>query len=233
MTNRNQASAPIEKTYFTSDLHFYHNNVVQLCERPTTKEEHSEWLIKQLNSTIPDDADVYHLGDFAFVKDVSKLRVILNRLKGRWLFVLGNHDNESALREAVRGTKHVVLGYYKELRLDQRKVVLCHFPIAEWNSKHHGSLHFHGHSHGRLKNVIANRIDVGIDTHAKHIAYTFKDVIEALDDANRRVAWEYENTKRDFIEKIHDINRSLSYDDFKEEVGDVFDAIFNYARERT
>lgn len=33
---------------------------------------------------------------------------------------------------------------------DGRKVVLCHYPLREWEGYHAGDLHFHGHTHDRL-----------------------------------------------------------------------------------
>jgi calcineurin-like phosphoesterase family protein len=42
-------------------------------------------------------------------------------------------------------------------------IVLCHYPFAEWDRKHYGSWHLHGHSHGNYhgQGLI---YDVGVDT---------------------------------------------------------------------
>ena len=51
----------------------------------------------------------------------------------------------------------------------KQKIILCHYPMREWDSKHHGSWHLCGHSHG---NLFATKIqckdsglclDVGVD----------------------------------------------------------------------
>ena len=31
----------------------------------------------------------------------------------------------------------------------KRNIIMCHFPIADWNRMHHGSYHIYGHIHNR------------------------------------------------------------------------------------
>lgn len=46
-------------------------------------------------------------------------------------------------------------------------VVMCHYPIEVWPSKHYGWVHLHGHLHGRYdvinKEEKSLRVDVGLD----------------------------------------------------------------------
>jgi len=43
-------------------------------------------------------------------------------------------------------------------------IVMCHYPFAHWDREHYGSIHLHGHSHG--KHVASGKIlDVGVDCH--------------------------------------------------------------------
>lgn len=42
------------------------------------------------------------------------------------------------------------------------RVVLCHYPLEEWDGAFRGSLHFHGHVHGRRPSKL-RREDVGVD----------------------------------------------------------------------
>ena len=55
------------KIWFTSDTHFFHNNIIDYCKRPfVNAEEMNEYIIKQWNSVVKPQDEVYHLGDFAF-----------------------------------------------------------------------------------------------------------------------------------------------------------------------
>lgn len=99
---------------YISDLHFFHDNIIKHCNRPCTQEEHEDWIVNLLNSSISPEDDVYHLGDFSFGSRVKlpELKRVMSRLNGTWHFILGNHDNEKQLEALCAGTKHKVVGFY-------------------------------------------------------------------------------------------------------------------------
>lgn len=173
--------------FFVSDLHFGHKNVIEYCNRPTTPEEHDEWLISCINETVGVNDIVYHLGDFSLKRDRDYLTSIMKRLNGQWFFVLGNHDVKSSLAYAANETGNSVLGWYwserfykdgscKDLYAD---VKMMHFPIESWDCKHRGAIHLHGHMHHTTSNgttqKLANRFDVGID--GKHQPYHLSEFV--------------------------------------------------------
>ena len=112
--------------FFTSDLHFLHNNIVKYCNRPTTIEEHTEWLIETVNKDLNDTSQVYHLGDFTgkYKNKYSDLEYIISQLKGTWHFIKGNHDNEKQLQNILKGTRHKWLGDYHELKHNNKSIIL-------------------------------------------------------------------------------------------------------------
>ncbi len=58
-------------------------------------------------------------------------------------------------------------------------IVLCHYPMREWNQCKRGSWHLFGHVHGRLDHApLGYSLDVGVDTHDFR-PWTF-DEIEAV-----------------------------------------------------
>ena len=141
------------------------------------------WLLNKLNSQINDDDVVYHLGDFTFYKDKELIKHLVGKLKGNWNFILGNHDNESHIREACKGTRHNVIGHYHEITVNKVKVCLFHFPVEEWHQIHRGAWHFHGHLHGQKGHGgfeirdMDRRMDLGVDAHPDHLMYDMEELI--------------------------------------------------------
>lgn len=191
--------------YLTSDLHFFHKRIVEFTGRPTTFENLNEWIITQCNNKIPKPQQgkkvtTIHLGDFAFSCTNEQLEEILLSLNGDWWFILGNHDNTGKLISVINkvnaetGTNHRLLGWYYRLLVTQtpvdkskkkhkKSVILCHFPIEDWDSKHYGSAMIHGHVHGGGSNhdgygiqKLPNRFDVGIDNSHTWSPFSYDDL---------------------------------------------------------
>lgn len=81
------------KIYFTSDLHFGHDAIIKLCNRPfESVSEMDEQLIQNWNKTVRKQDKVYVLGDFFMYHKKAKLREIVSRLNGTKILVKGNHD---------------------------------------------------------------------------------------------------------------------------------------------
>jgi calcineurin-like phosphoesterase family protein len=93
--------------WFTSDLHFFHKNVIGFCNRPwTSVEEMNEGLIKNWNDRVRKTEQVYVLGDFLFGGS-SRLREIVPRLNGQKTLVRGNHD--ATARKVIAAGFHDVV----------------------------------------------------------------------------------------------------------------------------
>ena len=81
-----------EKTFFTSDTHFGHANIIRLCNRPFKDvEEMNEKLIENWNKVVPEDGTVFHLGDFAFGGS-ALWNSVIPRLNGQIYLIIGNHE---------------------------------------------------------------------------------------------------------------------------------------------
>lgn len=76
--------------YFTSDIHFWHRNVIQYCNRPwATVEEMNQGIIERFNAIVKPEDEVFCLGDFSLNYQGADMRKYLN---GTWYLVPGNHD---------------------------------------------------------------------------------------------------------------------------------------------
>lgn len=171
--------------FITSDLHLDHTNVIEYSNRPfTSVEEMREFIIAEINA-LPIGAVLYQLGDFVVNSKKEKLRNILKQIKPTLITLLGNHDHrlENVFKEF--GEVHRLL----EITRNNKKIVMCHFPMYEWNRGQQGALHFHGHCHGQF-HAQGKALDVGWDTYGKILsleeAMTIADSVPIYQPCHKR-----------------------------------------------
>lgn len=161
-----EAQKVMETIWFTADYHHSHPKIVDICNRPTTREEHDEWLIKEVhNRWIQKKHVVYFLGDLSFANRVNTEKFI-NRLNGEKFMILGNHDKSAAGLPQFTQITQIKDFTFSQFGLNIH-IVLAHYPLASWNRKPHGAWHLYGHVHGRYK-LPGLAFDVGIDNSEIH-----------------------------------------------------------------
>jgi calcineurin-like phosphoesterase family protein len=155
-------------TFFTSDTHFGHANIIEYCKRPyASVEEMNQTLIERWNDRVTESDVIWHLGDFAFMKQ-SQIIDIVMQLRGQKFLLLGNHDEKRIGRaphqyEGADLFEEVHTGIV-EAKFEGQRIVLCHYALRVWNRSHHGAWHLYGHSHGSLPDdPHAFSMDVGVD----------------------------------------------------------------------
>lgn len=148
--------------WFTSDHHFGHRRIVEYAKRPFADTvSMDEALVQNWNLYVRPGDLVYHLGDFAFIRP-DEISPLVRRLNGVIHLVHGNHDR--FLRDKRRELSFAWVGPYKEIKVADQKIVLCHYPFLTWNGRHHGSWDLHGHCHASLPDDPGSkRLDIGVD----------------------------------------------------------------------
>lgn len=145
--------------YFISDLHFGHTNILYFDNRPfKTIEEHDEYIVNKWNETVDIDDDVYILGDISW-HNTTKTIEIFKRLNGNKHLIKGNHDAKLLRNEELRKL-FVEIVDYKELDigLENKRIVLSHYPIPFFNNHYYGWYHLYGHVHNSWEWSIAEKI---------------------------------------------------------------------------
>ena len=152
------------KLFFTADTHYGHKNIIRFSERQFTNiETMDDALIRNWNSTVPQDGIVFHIGDFSF-HNAQHSKWILEQLNGRVILIKGNHDKCTTYFKEVHEIFKIKVADEDGTFGGYNQIILSHFPFAIWDKKHYGSWHLHGHSHGTYKPVTNNKIlDVGVD----------------------------------------------------------------------
>lgn len=123
--------------FYTSDLHFGHENVIRFDNRPFRSVSEMDYtLIHLWNSRVQPDDTVYIVGDFAY-RNTRPAEWYLQQLQGKKHLLIGNHDqalldNSAAVSyfESIEKMCHVTDG--------KNQICLCHFPICEWNGYRRG-----------------------------------------------------------------------------------------------
>lgn len=153
-------------TWFTSDTHYYHKNIIKYSNRPYKHvDEMNEALIENYNKRVQKGDTCYHLGDFGFA-DKDKLHRVVQRLHGQKHLILGNHDRVDNFRNIFNTVRD-----YAEIRIPDEEarqgvqsIVLFHYSMRVWNKSHYGAWQLYGHSHGTLPNPTdLLSMDVGVD----------------------------------------------------------------------
>jgi calcineurin-like phosphoesterase family protein len=146
-------------TFFTSDTHFGDAYVIVRSRRPFAHvREMDAALVARWNETVGPEDEVWHLGDFAAKMTEPALARLLDSLAGRKHLIVGNNDPPATLRLAGWAS----VQHYAEIEVEDRRLVLCHYPFRTWNGIYKGAWNLHGHSHGQLKKI-TRQVDVGVD----------------------------------------------------------------------
>lgn len=162
-----------QKVWFTADTHFGHKNIIKYCDRPFKDVvEMNAMMIEKWNAKVGKDDIVFHIGDFAFIKDKPLLDLIHN-LNGKIILIPGNHDdvdNYANIIHKIAPNKFDVATELFEVNIlvedEKLRFVLCHYALRVWNKSHYGAIHLYGHSHGTLPDdPTARSMDVGADCH--------------------------------------------------------------------
>lgn len=150
--------------YYISDLHFFHNNVnLHMDMRGFEDLTHMhEYMVKQWNSKVRENDEVYILGDFS-IGSGRETNEILRQLRGKLHLIVGNHDKFLEHRSFDASRFQWILPY-KEMNDNKRKVILCHYPIICYNGQYRRDKEgnpktymLYGHVHNTYDEQLVNR----------------------------------------------------------------------------
>jgi calcineurin-like phosphoesterase family protein len=154
-------------TWFTSDHHFGHHNIIENCERPfSSVAQMNAAMIAAWNGVVAREDTVYYLGDFAM--QAQLVAEILPQLNGTKILIADNHDR---CHPKIGSAKRFLQPYLDagftsvnvelQMEIAGQNVLLHHFPYraeTEPRQKYYGQRPvdnggwlIHGHVHNRWK----------------------------------------------------------------------------------
>lgn len=161
-----------EHTFFTSDTHFNHVNIIRFCNRPFKDvEQMNEVMITNWNNAISKDDTVFHLGDFC-LGGAAEWTKILDRLNGKIYLIMGNHDLKNIRQGFISRFEHVAM--QMRIEIGKKRIYLCHYPFLCFEGSYKDDVwQLFGHVHtrrsnsgidaGRLQYLYPTQYDVGVD----------------------------------------------------------------------
>jgi len=168
--------------YIISDTHFGHNKIILYGERPFPyveggkPEEMDAHMIKQWNSVVKSKDDtVYHLGDVVLYYNKDDAKKLIQKLRGRKILIMGNHDDKSRNWYLDIGFDQVIKypiildGFY----------MLSHQPL--YVNTHMPYVNIHGHIHQN--------------------SYAGKQYVNASVECNDYKPFDFDKLKLQFAEK--------------------------------
>ena len=85
-----------ESCFFTSDSHWFHENILHLCKRPFVDvDDMNKQLVANWNSIVPKDGNVFVAGDMIHSGNIGMITGLLERLNGTIYLILGNHCGQN------------------------------------------------------------------------------------------------------------------------------------------
>lgn len=155
------------RVFVTADTHFGQANAIAAYDRRFRDDgEMENAYVDGINASMGDDDLLLHLGDF--VGDLGskkeKVRVaarVRERITvGRIVLVRGNHDPVHRDFDGLFTSVHDLLDF--RWPAGAARVICCHYPLRSWRGNRKGSVHLHGHAHGRVEEI-GRATDVGVD----------------------------------------------------------------------
>ena len=167
-------------TWFTSDQHYWHANIIGYSGRPFANvEAMNEALIANYNAVVKPDDTCISVGDFSLVE--NRVKSIVEQLNGHKVLIAGNHDmcHPANKRYRARNVQRYLDYGFDEVLLRRvanygfGDVLITHVPIGsqrytEYQPTLAGLANdkiqwvIHGHVHEAWKKR-GNMVNVGVD----------------------------------------------------------------------
>lgn len=120
-----------KEVYLWSDQHFRHSRVIEYAGRPFANvEQMNQTMINNHNNTVNDGSVVVFGGDITFGNEAIN-KEVMEQMKGRHLFIYGNHDFNHGGRYNTKFMKEAAACalFQYEINGNMYDIVISHYPI--------------------------------------------------------------------------------------------------------
>lgn len=169
--------------YFTSDLHLGHNKDFLYKVRGFNSiEEHDETIVKNINSIVSDEDELYILGDLILNNQEKGLK-LLKQINGQKTVILGNHDTSHKIE--LYKSLGIRCVYAEFVKYHKYRFILSHYPMKlfiNWDRPVKDNLWClcgHMHTSDKFIDMDTGSYHVELDAH-NNKPISIEEVIEDL-----------------------------------------------------
>lgn len=122
--------------YYIADCHFFHEALNEKMDKRgfESVQAMNKYMIEKWNQKVRRNDEVVILGDFSW-GNAEETNDLLDRLHGKLYMIRGNHDY-FLQKSDFRAERFVWIKSYAEMQDNQRKVILCHYPVMCYNGQY-------------------------------------------------------------------------------------------------
>jgi len=163
--------------YFASDFHLGHNKPFIYEKRGFSSiEEHDTSILSEVSKLTAKDT-LYYLGDFTFKSKVEDILKYYEFFKCKVVFITGNHD-KYILQNKKYFDRFIFVDSLFNYKYNRNLIVLCHYPMRNWDRSHYNSWHLFGHIHDKT-DFGGKTLNITIDNIGKFIL-SYNDIEEYM-----------------------------------------------------
>ena len=173
--------------YFIADTHFGHEAAIEFSNRPFRDAAEMNFvMMANWNARVKPDDDIYIVGDFWFQGGHRYNHEVamdfIRKLNGNKYLVIGNHDKRP-LSYPEFSNEFVDIADIMKIKHDGQRVILCHYPMLEWEGGRREAWHIHGHIHGRKEDTFhcLRNMERALNAGAEIVGYmpvTFEELVQ-------------------------------------------------------
>lgn len=135
-------------TWVITDTHFFHTNMIEICDRPMNCDK---IMVENWMKLVQPEDTILHLGDiFMGPGAKEKAEELLPKLSGHKQMILGNHDRQTYLWYEKMGFEVIKQPDF-HWEKNGKRVRISHYPETidkNWSINIHGHIHNNGYAPG-------------------------------------------------------------------------------------
>ena len=120
-------------TWFSSDWHIGHKNIIKYQNRPFNDTKGmNQFIIDNMNKYIKKKDHLYILGDIGLCSPKTLDYYLSQLVCGNLFWIIGNHDRALPRKKSLK-KYFKLIDKYATIKVNGEFIFLCHYPCQSWD----------------------------------------------------------------------------------------------------